>query len=87
MLKTMQSADSTPYDPNAAAVSRLTAPGCYLAFSAKRAPPFFIFYCFAIKTILMAVPLVGAHGRKNSLRFSAAIFLLLRNKNDFNGRT
>ena len=34
----------------------------------------------------MAVPLIRAHGRKNSLRFSAAIFLLLRNKNDLNGR-
>ena len=36
--------------------------------------------------ILMAVPLIRAHGRKNSLRFSAAVFLLLRNKNDLNGR-
>ena len=34
----------------------------------------FYCYCSAIKTILMAVPLVGAHGRKNSLRFAAAIF-------------
>ena len=33
-----------------------------------------IFYCSAIKTIIMAVPLIGAHGRKNSLRFSTIVF-------------
>ncbi|MCI5923332.1 MAG: hypothetical protein MRZ30_00985, partial [Oscillospiraceae bacterium] len=43
------------------------------------------FYCTAIKVIILAVPLIGAHGRKNSLRFSAAI-LLLRNKSNYNGR-
>jgi len=48
LLKTVQSADSIPYDPNAAAVSRLTAPGCYLAFSAKRTPPFFSYSLYLI---------------------------------------
>ncbi len=42
----------------------------------------------------MAVPLVGAHGRKNSLRFSAAVFyyscfkhssILLTRKTPFQG--